>query len=124
MEGVKGHHPSNWFLQYWLRSKYKLDELPSDFLNSICFEITKDAPVIPCRHLLAVAATANKAGESKLIFSPPNEEVNKARRILEELDKAAAEGKGAAQLDGRMIDAASARMAENIVNINKLIESK
>ena len=39
-------------------------------------------------------------------------------------ENAAAEGKGAAQLDGRMIDAASARMAENIVNINKLIESK
>ena len=58
------------------------------------------------------------------VFSPPNDEVNKAKRILEELDKAAAEGKGAAQLDGRMIDAASARMAENIVNINKLIESK
>jgi len=58
------------------------------------------------------------------VFSPPNDEVNKAKRILEELDKAASEGKGAAQLDGRMIDAASARMAENIVNINKLIESK
>ena len=58
------------------------------------------------------------------VFSPPNDEVNKAKRILEELDKAAAEGKGAAQLEGRMIDAASARMAENIVNINKLIEGK
>ena len=58
------------------------------------------------------------------VFSPPQDEVNKAKRILEELDKAAAEGKGAAQLDGRMIDAASARMAENIVNINKLIEGK
>ena len=55
------------------------------------------------------------------VFSPPNTEVNKAKRILEELDKAAKEGKGAAQLDGRMIDAASARMAENIVNIDKLI---
>ena len=58
------------------------------------------------------------------VFSPPETEVNRAKRILEELDKAAKEGKGAAQLDGRMIDAASARMAENIVNINKLIESK
>ena len=58
------------------------------------------------------------------VFSPPEDEVNKAKRILEELNKAAAEGKGAAQLDGRMIDAASARMAENIVNINKLIEGK
>ena len=58
------------------------------------------------------------------VFSPPAAEVNRAKKILEELDKAAKEGKGAAQLDGRMIDAASARMAKNIVNINKLIESK
>ena len=58
------------------------------------------------------------------VFSPPATEVTKAKRILEELEKAAKEGKGAAQLDGRMIDAASARMAENIVNINKLITSK
>jgi citrate lyase subunit beta/citryl-CoA lyase len=58
------------------------------------------------------------------VFSPPETEVNKAKRILEELDKAAKEGKGAAQLDGRMIDAASARMAENIVNIDKLIHNK
>ena len=55
------------------------------------------------------------------VFSPPDLEVSKAKRILEELEKAASEGKGAAQLDGRMIDAASARMAENIVNIDKLI---
>ena len=58
------------------------------------------------------------------VFSPQESEVNKAKRILEELEKAAKEGRGAAQLDGRMIDAASARMAENIVNINKLIKSK
>ena len=50
--------------------------------------------------------------------------MNKAQKILEELDKAAKEGKGAAQLDGRLIDAASARMAENIVNIDKQIKSK
>ena len=58
------------------------------------------------------------------VFSPPEAEVSKAKRIIEELEKAASEGKGAAQLDGRMIDAASARMAENIVNLNKLIEAK
>ena len=58
------------------------------------------------------------------VFSPPSSEVIKAKRILEELDKAAKAGKGAAQLDGRMIDAASARMAENIVNIDKQINNK
>ena len=58
------------------------------------------------------------------VFSPPAKEVEKANRIIEELKKAAEEGKGAAQLDGRMIDAASERMAKNIVNINDLIQSK
>ena len=58
------------------------------------------------------------------VFSPPSSEVTKAKSILEELEKAAKAGKGAAQLDGRMIDAASARMAENIVNIDKQINSK
>ena len=58
------------------------------------------------------------------VFSPPESEVEKATRILDELKTAADEGRGAAQLDGRMIDAASARMAENIVNIDKLIKSK
>ncbi len=49
------------------------------------------------------------------IMSPPEAEVTRARRILEALAEAAKAGKGAAQLDGRMIDAASARMAENVV---------
>jgi len=49
------------------------------------------------------------------VMSPPEVEVERARRVLAALEEAAAAGKGAAQLDGRMIDAASARMAENIV---------
>ena len=49
------------------------------------------------------------------VFSPPPEEVDRAHRIIAALAEAAAEGRGAAQLDGRMIDAASARMAENVV---------
>ena len=58
------------------------------------------------------------------VFSPPESEVHKAKRIIDELANAASQGKGAAQLDGRMIDAASERMAENIVNIDNLIKSK
>lgn len=58
------------------------------------------------------------------VFSPLEEEVVKAKRIIDELKKAAEQGKGAAQLDGRMIDAASERMARNVVNISELIESK
>ena len=58
------------------------------------------------------------------VFSPPADEVDRAHRILEALTQAAAEGKGAASLDGRMIDAASARMAENLVNTDKAIQAK
>ena len=58
------------------------------------------------------------------VFSPPAAEVERAQRILAALKQAAAEGKGAAQLDGRMIDAASARMADNIVSTDAAIQSK
>jgi citrate lyase subunit beta/citryl-CoA lyase len=58
------------------------------------------------------------------VFSPPEAEVAKAHRILEELEKAAKEGKGAATLDGKMIDAASAKMAENVVRAAEAIAAK
>jgi citrate lyase subunit beta/citryl-CoA lyase len=56
------------------------------------------------------------------VFSPPPAEVERARRILDALDEAAREGRGAAQLDGRMIDAASARMAQNVVAMAQAID--
>ena len=58
------------------------------------------------------------------IMSPPEAVVKRANRILEVLQEAAKVGKGAAQLDGKMIDAASERMARNIVEQAKLISSK
>jgi len=58
------------------------------------------------------------------VFSPPEQEVEHARAVLLALEEAAAQGRGAAQLNGRMIDAASARMAENIVNTDAAIKAK
>ncbi len=49
------------------------------------------------------------------IFTPSEAEVAHARRILESMEEAAKEGKGAVSLDGRLIDAASIRMAENLI---------
>lgn len=57
------------------------------------------------------------------IFSPPEAEVTRARRIIEELRKAEAAGKGAAALDGKMIDAASERMAMNVIAQAEAIEA-
>jgi citrate lyase beta subunit len=58
------------------------------------------------------------------VFTPPAAEVDKAQRILAALKEAAAQGKGAASLDGRMIDAASARMASNVVKAAEAIAAK
>jgi citrate lyase subunit beta/citryl-CoA lyase len=58
------------------------------------------------------------------VMSPAPAEVDRARRILVALAEAAAAGRGAAQLDGRMIDAASARMAENVVRQADAIAAK
>lgn len=55
------------------------------------------------------------------VFSPPDEEVTKARRIIEALRAAEAEGKGAASLDGKMIDAASERMAQTVLAMDDAI---
>ena len=58
------------------------------------------------------------------VFSPTETETKRAHRILEALDEAAKAGKGAAQLDGKMIDAASARMAQNVISVNKVIADR
>lgn len=58
------------------------------------------------------------------IFTPPEAEIEKAKRILVALKEAAAQGKGAAALDGRLIDAASERMASNLVKTAEAIAAK
>ena len=44
--------------------------------------------------------------------------------LIEELRKAEALGKGAASLDGRMIDAASERMAQNVLVLADAIAAR
>jgi malyl-CoA/(S)-citramalyl-CoA lyase len=49
------------------------------------------------------------------VFTPSEAEVSKARRIMDAMAQAAKDGKGAVSLDGRLIDAASIRMAEALL---------
>lgn len=49
------------------------------------------------------------------VFTPPAQEVDRARRILVAMDEASKAGKGAVSLDGRLIDIASIRQAEALV---------
>ena len=58
------------------------------------------------------------------VYTPPASEVLHAKQILIALEEAAKAGRGAAQLNGRMIDAASAKMAENVVNTDNAINGK
>ena len=49
------------------------------------------------------------------IYSPSEKEIEKAKRILQAMEKAQKEGHGAVALDGRLIDIASIKQAENLV---------
>ena len=58
------------------------------------------------------------------VFSPPEAEVTRARAIIVALREAEALGKGAASLNGKMIDAASERMAMNVITVDDAIKAK
>ena len=62
----------------------------------------------------AQLATVNAA------FSPSSEEVERASALVQAYETAVAEGQGAATYDGRMIDAASLRMAQVILRRHEL----
>jgi malyl-CoA/(S)-citramalyl-CoA lyase len=49
------------------------------------------------------------------VFTPPAKEIDRARRILQAMEDAKREGRGAVSLDGRLIDIASIRQAEALV---------
>jgi malyl-CoA/(S)-citramalyl-CoA lyase len=57
------------------------------------------------------------------VFSPSEAEVTKAQRILEAMAQAQKEGKGAVSLDGRLIDLASIRQAQVLVEKAKQVKA-
>ncbi|HSP25979.1 MAG TPA: CoA ester lyase, partial [Saliniramus sp.] len=57
-------------------------------------------------------------------FSPLDREVERARKIIEALKEAEKAGKGAASLDGKMIAAASERMARNVLSMHEAIAAR
>ncbi|MDJ0947945.1 MAG: CoA ester lyase [Alphaproteobacteria bacterium] len=57
------------------------------------------------------------------VYSPSEKEVTQARRILEAMEQAQKEGKGAVALDGRLIDIASIRQAQVLVKKSEQISA-
>ena len=70
-----------------------------------------------CIHPSQIAA-ANR------IFSPSEEEVAEARRIVQAIQGAARSGAGAFGLGGRMIDAASVKRAEQVTELANRIRAR
>ena len=56
-------------------------------------------------------------------FTPAPEEIDRARRIKDAMEEAARAGRGAVQLEGRLIDIANMRMAENLLRKAEAIAS-
>ena len=48
------------------------------------------------------------------VFSPSPEDIKRARTVLDAYEKAKAKGRGAASVDGRMIDQATVRLARQL----------
>ena len=73
----------------------------------------KRAAVLGCEGKWAIHPSQIELANE--IFSPLPDEVDRAQRIMVAMAEAAAEGRGAVSLDGRLIDAASIKMAENVI---------
>ncbi len=58
----------------------------------------------------------SQVAQANALFTPSEAEVTKAKRILEAMEQAQKEGKGAVALDGRLIDIASIKQAEVLVH--------
>ncbi len=78
------------------------------------------AAILGCEGKWAIHPTQVEAANE--VFSPSDEEVAKANAILEAMEQAQKEGKGAVTLDGRLIDIASIKQAEVMVKTAEAIK--
>ena len=69
--------------------------------------------VLGCEGKWAIHPSQVEAANT--LFSPSEAEVTKAKRIIEAMEIAQKEGRGAVALDGRLIDIASIKQAEVMV---------
>jgi len=79
------------------------------------------AAILGCEGKWAIHPTQVDAANE--VFSPSDAEVAKANAILEAMEQAQKEGKGAVTLDGRLIDIASIKQAEVMVKTAAAIKA-
>lgn len=99
-----------------------IDGVYGDFRDMEGFEAaTKRAAALGFDGKWAIHPT--QVGPINDVFSPDAAEVERARRIVNAMAEAAREGKGAVQLDGRLVDIANIRMAENLLRKDDAIRA-
>jgi len=64
------------------------------------------------------AITPRHVGIINRVFSPTEDEVDHARRVLEVIEEAKAQGKGAVSLNGKMIDAPIVARAQQVLDMD------
>lgn len=89
------------------------DTLAADTINGKKMGMTGKAAIHP-----AQVETING------IYTPTQEEVDKARRIIAANEEAKREGKGAFSVDGKMVDAPVVRRAENLLALYDSIKER
>ncbi|MEG3619967.1 CoA ester lyase [Magnetovibrio sp. PR-2] len=80
------------------------------------------AAILGCEGKWAIHPTQVDAANE--VYSPSDAEVAKAKAILEAMEQAQKEGKGAVTLDGRLIDIASIKQAEVMVKTAEAIKNR
>ncbi len=80
------------------------------------------AAVLGCEGKMVIHPTQVELANE--IFSPSDVEITQAKRILEAMDQAQKEGRGAVALDGKFIDIASIKQAEVMVKKAEAIAAR
>ena len=87
-----------------------------DFSDGAGFEAqARRAAVLGCEGKWAIHPS--QIALANAVYTPSEREVENARRILEAMEQAREAGKGAVSLDGKLIDIASIKQAENLVRM-------
>jgi malyl-CoA/(S)-citramalyl-CoA lyase len=87
-----------------------------DFSDGAGFEAqARRAAVLGCEGKWAIHPS--QIALANAVYTPSQAEVDTARRILDAMTQARKDGKGAVSLDGKLIDIASIKQAENLVRM-------
>lgn len=102
----------------------KVDSIDTPFTDTNDFEgLEKDTRKAKSLGITGKAAINPRQIDTiHSVYAPTAEEIKYAKRVLEAMEEAEADGKGVFSLDGKMIDAPVINRAKNTVELAKLLD--